>query len=84
MVIQRQRHPIIDYDREADAVYIQLRDAPYERGEDLDGARRIDYGADGRPIGVEVLNVSLGVKTSHLPDEREIAQLLAANGIKTY
>jgi uncharacterized protein YuzE len=84
MVIQRQHQPTIDYDREADAVYVQLRDAPYERGEDLDGARRIDYGADGQPIGVELLNVSLGVKTSNLPDEEEIAQLLVANGIKTY
>jgi len=48
----------------------------------LDTARRIDYGADQRPIGVELLNVSAGVTLADLPDPDEIARLLAAEGIK--
>ena len=42
------------YDREADAIYISLAKAPYAYGKDLDKERRIDYAADGTPIGVEI------------------------------
>ncbi len=54
----------------------------YAFGEDLDTARRIDYGADQRPIGVELLNVSAGVTLADLPDPDEIARLLVAEGVK--
>jgi uncharacterized protein YuzE len=84
MAMQQQHEPTIEYDREADAVYVQLRDEPYARGEDLDDSRRIDYGADGQPIGIELLNVSLGVNTDKLPAAREISRLLETNDIKVY
>lgn len=42
----------VDYDREADAMYIWLRDAPYAFGLDLDHARHIDHGEDRQPIGL--------------------------------
>ena len=41
----------IEYDREADAVYIYLRDVPYAYGKDLDDLRRIDYDANDNPRG---------------------------------
>ncbi len=44
--------------------------------------RRIDYGADQRPIGVELLNVSEGVNLADLPEPDEIARLLAVEGVK--
>lgn len=66
----------LDYDREADAVYIWMRDAPYAYGEDLDAERRIDYGSDGIPVGVELLNVSAGVRLDDLPDHQTLARLL--------
>lgn len=72
----------IEHDPTSDAVYIRLREVPYTFGEDLDTARRIDYGADQRPIGVELLNVSAGVNLADLPDPDEIARLLAAAGVK--
>lgn len=72
------------YDREADAVYVYLRDLPYASGKKLDGKRRIDYASDGTPIGVELLYVSDGVDVSDLPDEASIGQLLEKHNLKVF
>ena len=66
----------IEYDREADAIYIYFTDAPYSHGKDLDNERHIDYDASGEPIGVELLCVSGGVITDDLPYRTEIEKLL--------
>jgi len=66
-----------DYDRGADALYIWLRDLPYAFGVDLDHARRIDYGADRQPIGIELLNVRRkGVNLDDLPERTFIESVL--------
>jgi len=72
------------YDKKADAIYIYLSDAPYSYGKDLDNERRIDYDANGVPIGVELLCVSTGVITDNLPKRVEIERMLADKGIKVY
>ena len=72
------------YDRQADAVYIRISDAPYAYGVDLDDLRRIDYDADGNPRGVELLCVSEGVITDDLPNRAEIERALGDKGIKIY
>jgi uncharacterized protein YuzE len=73
----------IDYDRDADAAYVWLRlGLQYAYGEDLDSSRRIDYGLDGQPIGVELLNVSQGVNLADLPERQEIARLLQEQAIQ--
>jgi len=74
----------IRYDKQADAIYILLRNAPYAYGKDLDKERRIDYDADGNPRGVELLCVSTGVITDDLPNRAEIERALDARGIKVY
>ena len=66
----------LTYDPEARAVYVTLRDVPsvdYTR--ELDTDRLVDYVA-GEPVGVELLNVHLGVNTDGLPAAERIAQLL--------
>ena len=73
-----------EYDKKADAIYIYLNDAPYAYGKDLDHERRIDYDADGNPMGVELLCVSDGVITDDLPHRAEIEQLLGEYHIKTF
>lgn len=70
------------YDQEADAIYIRLTDKDYSHGEELDRERRIDYAADGTPIGVELLCVSTGVDLRDLPQQKAIAELLAKHRIK--
>jgi len=73
-----------EYDRKADAIYIYLSDSPYAYGHNLDHERRIDYDANGEPIGVELLCVSEGVITNDLPHRGEIEQLLAKHHIKLF
>jgi uncharacterized protein YuzE len=74
----------IRYDKKADAVYILFNNEPYSYGEDLDEERRVDYNADGKPIGVELLCVSTGVLTDDLPNRAEIERALGDRGIKVY
>lgn len=76
--------PQVTYDPEADAVYIRLRDLPYAFGEDLDHARHIDYAADRKPIGVELLNVSKGVNLEDLPERSALARALEKHNIKVF
>ena len=74
----------VEYDKEADAIYIYLNDAPYAHGENLDHERRIDFAKDGTPIGVELLCVSEGVITDDLPNRAEIERALDDRGIRVY
>jgi uncharacterized protein YuzE len=58
----------LEYDPEADAVYIYLREGvPFAFTHDVDDARNIDYGPDNLPIGVEFPGVSQGVDLTGLP-----------------
>ncbi|MBL7125271.1 MAG: DUF2283 domain-containing protein [Dehalococcoidales bacterium] len=72
------------YDREADALYVYLSDKPYAYGRDLDNERRIDYAADGTPIGIELLSVSKGVNPDDLPEQSEVIDLLESQNIKIF
>jgi uncharacterized protein YuzE len=72
----------LQYDEEADAIYIRLSDKDYSYGEELDRERRVDYAADATPIGVELLCVSADVDLRDLPEQRAIAQLLAEHRVK--
>ena len=74
----------LEYDKQADAIYIYLSDAPYAYGKDLDNERRIDYGANGEPRGVELLCVSDGVNMHDLPQSEEISRLLEGKNIKVF
>ena len=73
-----------EYDREADAVYVRLSEQPYAYGKDVDDARRVDYAADGTPVGVELLYVSQGVELDDLPRADELADALKDHGIRQF
>jgi uncharacterized protein YuzE len=75
---------MIDYrhDEKADAIYIRLSEKDYAYGEDIDPERRIDYAADGTPVGIELLCVSTGVDLRDLPEQQTIARLLAEHRIR--
>lgn len=72
------------YDTDVDAVYVELRDAPYAYGKDLDDSRRVDYGSDDQPVGIELLNVSMGVNVDDLPDQLAVGRLLEEHNLKVY
>ncbi len=58
----------ITHDPEAGAVYIVLRDVPVAHTKERDSDRIVDYGADGQPRGIELLNVSMGVDPDGMPE----------------
>jgi len=73
----------LEYDSEADAAYIWLReDIERAFGLDLDSSRYVDFGADERPVGVELLHVSRGVDTASLPVRERIEVLLRRHHIR--
>lgn len=74
----------VTYDKDVEAIYIRLRDLPYAYGEDLDDSRRVDFSADGTPIGVELLSVDLGVNLDDLPERRSIEKALIDYDVKIY
>ena len=47
----------IEYDQEANALYITLREAPVVGTNEVTNAFIIDLDAEGRPIGIEILDV---------------------------
>ena len=73
-----------EYDREASSLYIHLTDQPYSHGRDVDPERRIDYAADGTPIGVELTCVRSGVNVESLPEAQQIAELLHSLDIPVF
>jgi uncharacterized protein YuzE len=74
----------IEFDAEADAIYVHLLQKPYAHGVDLDDWRRVDYSADNEPIGVELLMVSRGVNVHQLPYSEAIAEFLETKGIMAW
>lgn len=54
----------LEYDPEADAIYIRVSDtgAAFLYSVDMPDGRRIDMDVTGAPIGIEFLNVSRGME----------------------
>ncbi len=56
----------IEYDKKADALYIQLREATVDDNIDIEDGVTVDVDADGHIIGVEVLDASKRLPQSDL------------------
>ena len=54
----------LEFDPQADAVYLELTDAEVEESREIQPGILIDYDAEGRIVGIEVLYVS---KRAELP-----------------
>jgi uncharacterized protein YuzE len=68
---------LVEYDSDADAVYVALRTPRGTVETDfIDEARDVDYDADGNVVGVELLGVSQGIDLEGLPEAERIAQVL--------
>jgi uncharacterized protein YuzE len=76
--------PTVSYDRHVHALYVRLSDKPYDHGRDLDEDRRVDYAADGTPIGVEFLDVDQGVNLDDVPEHDAIAEALEPYDLRVY
>jgi len=62
----------VEYDRRRDVVYFAFSTAGSARQVRLDGARIVDYGADGTIVGVEFLSPSRGIDLPGVPRAVEI------------
>lgn len=68
----------MEYDSDADAIYIRLAQGRRSATKSLDDDdRHVDEADDGSPLGVEFLNVSAGIDLKGVPRGEEIASLLA-------
>ena len=71
----------LTYDPDVDAIYVTLAKTPCHSTKELGLGRLVDYAADGRPVGIELLGVRRGVRVGGLPEQERLADLLRANGI---
>ena len=51
----------IEYSGDVDALYIHLRDAPVAESRYIEEGVTLDFDADGRIVGLEVLDASEGL-----------------------
>lgn len=72
----------IEYDKEADSIYIGLNDKPVSYTKSLDNSRHIDFDDENNPIGIELFNVSAGVTVGKLPFAEPLAKILENSDIK--
>ena len=61
------------YDREADALYVQLADATIVGSEEVRPGIMLDFDAAGRVVGIEILDAS-----EHMAEGADFAHLVAA------
>lgn len=67
----------VQYDSEADAVYVRLREPIGElKSRPVDDARIVDYDAEGQVVGVELLDASHGIDLEGLPEADAIAEAI--------
>jgi uncharacterized protein YuzE len=66
----------LTYDEAADAVYVYFERREVDRTDQLTDRVNVDYSADGTPVGVEFLDVSLGIDLDNVPHRADVARLL--------
>ena len=66
---------IITYDKEVDALYIQLREVKPSHGVDIEDGVTIDVDGEGHIVGVEILDASerLGKEQLHSVTLKDLA-----------
>ncbi|MHB8323001.1 MAG: hypothetical protein ACYDEA_00450 [Candidatus Dormibacteria bacterium] len=71
-------------DRDANAIYIALRQGTRAHGDDLDSERWIDCNSTDESLGPELLTVSWGVAIDDLPESEEVGRLLADHDVPVF
>ncbi len=67
----------VQYDSEADALYVRLREPIGDvKSRPVDDARIVDYDAEDRVVGVELLDASHGINLEGLPEAEAIAEAI--------
>ena len=66
----------IEYDREADALYVMFRSCPVDHSREIEGGVVVDFDAQDHVIGVEVLDASHRLS----PEELTSAEIRGLTG----
>ncbi len=74
----------LTYDQEADAVYVYFAEREVAATEEISDSVAVDFDSSGQPVGVEFLNVSLGIDLGQIPNRAEVAKLLEDRRFKIY
>lgn len=56
----------IEYDKEADALYIHLREVPVDDNIDIEDGVTVDIDAQGHIVGIEILDASVRLSREEL------------------
>ncbi len=71
-----------EYDREADALYVRLREGDRLRAVEIDDRTYVDVDAEGRALGVEVLYPAMGLDltaaVARFSLQRQLPEIIAA------
>lgn len=71
----------VEYDGEADAIYVRIVERAVVRTVPLDDLRMIDYAADGVVRGIEFIDVHEGVDLRDIPFAREVEEAIREKGL---
>lgn len=75
--------PRLEYDAEADALYIYLRDfEKVARTQHIGHSRNVDYDTDGNVLGVEFWNVQHGLDLGDVPEHDAVMRVLEGHPFK--
>lgn len=74
----------LTYDEAADAVYVYFERRDVDRTDQLTDRVNVDYATDGTPIGVEFLDVSLGIDPGNVPHRADVARLLEERQFRVF
>jgi len=80
-MVMGEQLPRAEYDPEAAAIYVWLRDAKTVKSTQLDDFRNIDLSADGGVVGVEFLDVGGGVDLEDIPYKQEVEKAIHDLGL---
>jgi uncharacterized protein YuzE len=76
-----RRDTPVQFDAEADALYVYLSDGPLVRTQIIDDGRMVDWAADGQVVGLEFLDVSHGIDLRGVPCAERVPDMLKAAGL---
>ncbi|WP_293449179.1 DUF2283 domain-containing protein [Persephonella sp.] len=58
----------LEYDKEANALYIKLTDKKIAYTEEITPNIIVDYSEDNKPVGIEILNANREINKNELKD----------------
>jgi len=72
----------VEYDKDADVLYVRLGTKPVACTRNLGDGRIADFAEDGTVVGVEFIAVSEGLDLADIPAEHEVRRALEGHDFR--